>query len=92
MIMNFIMEMIGFILTPVLAVLDFAGIDITAATEAATSILQYITAGWQMLNIFCPTLDACLGMALTCVAVEGIYKAYLFIMWVLRKIPMLGIS
>ena len=92
MIMEFIMKMIGFILTPVLQILDFAGLDITAATNAATSILSYLESGWQMLNIFCPTLDACLGLALVCISVEGIYKLYLFIMWVLKKIPMLGVS
>ena len=92
MIMNFILEVIQYVFDPILDVLSNVGVDVEPAVEAAESILMYVVTGWQMLNIFCPTLDACLGLAMICVSIEVLYVLYLGIMWVLKKIPMLGIS
>lgn len=92
MITKLISKLVGVILTPVAAVLDFAGIDLTAAVSAASSIVPYISMGYSFLRIFIPTLDACLSLALLCVAANGIYHGYLVVMWILRKLPMVGIS
>lgn len=92
MIMQFITEVISLILDPILSVLDFAGVDVDVLVDAATSILEYLSMGWQVLNIFVPTLDLCLGMAVFCVVVEGVYKLYLLVMWVLRKIPVISVQ
>lgn len=92
MIMNFILEVVSFIFEPIFEVLNTLGVDVEPAIEAAETVLTYVVSGWQMLNIFCPTLDACLGLALICVSIELIYNLYLLVMWVLRKIPVLGVS
>lgn len=90
--MKFISGVIGLILTPLAAALDLAGVDLTAAVSAATSIVPYLATGYSVLRIFIPTIDACVSLALLCVSVYGIYRAYLVVLWVIRKIPMLGIS
>lgn len=92
MIAKFFLKVISVVLSPLLAVLDFAGVDITAVTQAATAIIPYLADGWAFLKKFCPTLDACLAMAGVCVVAEAAYRVYLFVLWVLRKIPMLGIT
>jgi hypothetical protein len=84
--------MLSYVFDPIFDVLSNLGVDVEPAIEAAESILTYIITGWQMLNIFCPTLDACLGLAMICVSIEVLYVAYLGIMWILKKIPMLGVS
>lgn len=92
MITKLISSLVGIILTPLAAVLDFAGIDLTAAVSAASSIVPYLATGYSFMKIFIPTLDACLSLALLCVAANGIYHGYLVVMWILKKLPMVGIS
>lgn len=92
MIMKFFLKIINVALTPLFAILDLAGVDITAVTNAAASIIPYVASGWAMLKKFCPTLDACLALAGVCVAFETIYKLYLFVLWVLKKIPVISVS
>lgn len=92
MIVKLISSLVGIILTPIAAVLNFAGIDLTAAVSAASSIIPYIASGYSVLRIFIPTIDACLSLALVCVAANGIYHGYLVVMWILRKLPMVGIQ
>lgn len=91
MIVKLISSLVGLLLTPIAAALNFAGIDLTAAISAASSVVPYIATGYSFLRIFVPTIDACLSLALLCVAIDGVYRGYLVVMWIIRKLPMVGI-
>lgn len=93
MIFDFILNSIDAILNNLAyPLLQFAGLDVSEITYWVEMSLEFIVSGWKFLNIFVPGLDVCLGMAVFCITVELIYKAYLVVMWILKKIPVLGVS
>lgn len=95
MIAEFCLKAVGYVLTFFQGIFSFfgeIGEQLNSFIELAYTIIDYILIGWQFLNIFIPTLDVCLGMALFCLSFEFIYQVYLLIMWILKKIPVLGVS
>ena len=62
-----------------------------SAREAVSSVMSYITAGLDLLSCFADVSYLLLLFSLV-VAVDVGILLYRFIMWIIRKIPMLGIS
>lgn len=93
MIFDFIMSAVSFVLDRLIEPLvGLMGLDTTNIVYWAEYTLGLVEDGWKFLNIFVPGLDICLGMAVFCVSVEMIYKGYLLVMWIIKKIPVLGVS
>lgn len=63
-------------------------------SELASSfsfVIEWMAAGMGILNFFCP-LDAIAPALATFIAVFTVVKLYRFVMWILTKIPVLGIT
>lgn len=61
------------------------------AAQVAAQVTQYLVTGLQIVANF-THLDYLLVLFGVVVAVDGGMLVYKFIMWVIRKIPMLGIE
>ncbi len=59
--------------------------------EYLNKALEYISVGLQILAVYTP-LQYLLTLFGIVVAIEVGLKIYHFVMWVLKKIPMLGVS
>lgn len=93
MIFNFIMESVQAVLDfVVFPILELFNLDLTMVEEYAVIGFDLIVDGWKFINIFIPYMDICLGMALLCISIEAVYKLYLLVMWIIKKIPVLGVS
>lgn len=90
MIVNFLIDML-------MGLIDFltSGLNIPAlppeVMEIAASVTQYIVMGLQFIANY-THLDYLLTLFGIVAAIDGSLLVYKFIMWVLRKIPMLGIE
>lgn len=73
-----------------LLVIEFPAVTdvIITSTDA---LLYYIGRALDIVWVFIPRESTLLFMSI-CIAVEGIYLGYLFVMWILKKIPVAGIK
>lgn len=71
-------------------VIEFPAV-IDTITTAADALLFYIGQALDIVWVFVPK-TATIALMSICIAVEGIYLGYVFIMWILRKIPVAGIK
>lgn len=90
MIVNMLIDML-------MGLIDFltSGLNIPAlppeVMEVAASVTQYLVMGLQFIANY-THLDYLITLFGIVAAIDGSLLIYKFIMWVLRKIPMLGIE
>lgn len=89
--------LIDFLIDILFGLIDFitSGLNIPAFPDEAISVIndvvQYLQLGLAILGNY-THLDYLLTLFGVIVAIDVAILSYKFIMWVLRKIPMLGIS
>lgn len=90
MIVNLIKKLLTFVTDTI-----FSVIDLPVVPEGLVSIVDqvfgYMRSGMGIINFFCPLDRISLAIDLF-VAIWLVVHGYRLIMWVLRKIPMLGIE
>lgn len=90
MILDMIMSLFNFVADLFMGLLSFPIFPPELADILAV-VFQWMNAGLGILNFFCP-LDAIAPAVAFFIAVYTIQKVYHFVMWILVKIPVLGIS
>lgn len=91
MLIKLLLSLVSIILTPIIALLDFAGLDFSAVLEGVNALIHYIISGFDIVFFFVPK-GVALACANVCILLEGIYLTYCICMWVFRKIPFLGVE
>ena len=90
MIIGLIKKLLSFVTDTIFSVIDFPIIPAGLA-GAIDTMFGYMGEGMGIINFFCP-LDLISPAIDLFLAVWIIINGYDLIMWVLRKIPMLGIK
>lgn len=90
MIVNLIKKLLTFVTDTIFSVIDFPVVP-DGLVNAVDTLFMYMEQGMGIVNFFCP-LDAISPAIDLFVAVWAIINVYDIVMWVLRKIPMLGIE
>lgn len=91
MILVAILALSGVVLALIAAV--FVGLPSypSAVVSYANTFLQYLNSGLGFVYSFCDPAPVKAMLAFT-VAIIGVYEGYKLVMWVVRKIPMFGVS
>lgn len=86
-LLSVVTALISFVLSPLPSIPDFP----PAVQSILDSITDYLVQGMGFINAI--TNGAVLSTIITVsAAIFVLYEAYVFLMWVLRKIPVLGIE
>lgn len=87
---NLIKMFFSWLLSPIINALDFPVVP-AELSQIVTQVFGYMKSGMSIVNFFCPL--SLIRPALTVfLAVFAGYHAYLVIMWVLRKLPFVGVK
>ena len=90
MIVKLLSGILSLFLTPILGLLSFA-IDLEPIAQVFLVIIGYIRAGLGIVNFFLP-LNLVSPLLVTVLAVSAALQIYHLVMWILRKIPMVGVD
>lgn len=90
MIINLIKKLLSFVTDTIFSVIDLPIVP-PGLVSAIETMFDYMQQGMGIINFFCP-LDAISPAIDLFLAVWIVINGYDIIMWVLRKIPMLGIE
>ena len=90
MIINIIKKLLTFVIDTIFSVIDLPIVP-PGLAAAIETMLDYMSQGMGIINFFCP-LDMISPAIDLFLAVWIVINSYDLIMWVLRKIPMLGIE
>lgn len=90
MIINLIKKLLTFVTDTIFSVIDLPVVP-AGLIQAVNYIFGYMRQGMGIVNFFVPlsAISAAIDLFL---AVWGVMHGYKVVMWVLRKIPMLGIK
>lgn len=87
---NFLSGLWETVTSSIFSVLDFPAVPVGLVT-AVNYLFDYMKQGMRIINFFCP-IDSIKPRLRLFIAVYTALHTYKIIMWVLRKIPMLGIK
>lgn len=90
MILNLIKKLLKIITDAIFSVVDFPVVP-AGLVSAVQMMLDYMKQGMGIFNFFIP-LTAVKPALIIFLSVWGVLHGYKLLMWVLRKIPMLGIK
>lgn len=90
MIVNLIKKLLSFVTDTIFSVIDLPVVP-EGLVNIVDQVFGYMRQGMGIINFFCP-LDRISPAIDLFVAVWLVVYGYRLIMWVLRKIPMLGIE
>lgn len=90
MIIGLIKKLLKIITDAIFSVVDFPVVP-AGLVSAVSMMFDYMKAGMGIFSFFIP-LDAVKPALIVFVSVWGVLHGYKLLMWVLRKIPMLGIK
>ena len=85
-----IKSFLGWILSPIIDLLNFPALP-AGVVDILNKGIEYMGAGMGIFNFFCP-LSGIKPVVIAFLAVWGIEHGYHMLMWVLHKIPFLGIK
>lgn len=85
-----VMGFFGWIFSPILDLLNFPAIP-SELQSIIDTLFQYMTEGMGIFNFFCPLSMIRPALAVL-VAVWTIEHGYHVLMWVLRKLPFVGVT
>lgn len=85
-----VLAVADFVMAPFITLFDFPIVP-EFMNEIVLTVRLYIIQGLDILNVFLPisTVEVCVNVFL---AVYIVHHAYTLVLWIIRKIPMLGIS
>lgn len=81
---------LSWILSPIMSVLDFPVLP-PEVGQIVSKTSEYLQAGAGVLNFFCP-LSMIAPAVTVFIAVWTVVHGYHLVMWVLRKIPFVGVQ
>lgn len=83
-------KLVSLILSPLIALIDFPAIP-TGLAEYTDQFITYIKSGMGFISYFLPMslVNALLTFVVAC---ELFMFGYRVVMWILKKIPMLGVE
>ena len=87
---NFLSGLWETVTSSIFSVLDFPAVP-SGLVTAVNYLFDYMKQGMRIINFFCP-IDSIKPRLRLFIAVYTALHTYKIIMWVLRKIPMLGIK
>lgn len=90
MILNLIKKLLTFVTDTIFSVIDLPIVP-EGLTSAVNSLFSYMRSGMGIVNFFLPLENIAPAIDLF-IAVWTVLHGYHLLMWVLRKIPMLGIE
>ena len=90
MILNLIKKLLTFVTDTIFSVIDIPAIP-AGLVDAVDTLFLYMKEGMGILNFFCP-LNLISPAIDLFIAIWLVVNGYQLIMWVLKKIPMLGIE
>lgn len=90
MIVELIKKMLTFVVDTIFSVIDVPIIP-PALTEMVSQVFGYMKQGMGILNFFCPLERIAPAIDLF-LLMYALVHGYKLVMWVLKKIPMLGIE
>lgn len=90
MIINLIKKLLTFVTDTIFSVIDIPIVPV-GLSNAVETLFSYMREGMDIFNFFCP-LQAISPAIDLFIAVWAVINGYQLIMWILRKIPMLGIE
>lgn len=90
MIINLIKKLLTFVTDTIFSVIDLPVVP-AGLTDVVVQIFGYMQQGMGIINFFCP-LEAISPAIDLFIAIWVVIHGYDVVMWVLRKIPMLGIQ
>lgn len=90
MIIELIKKLLTFVTDTIFSVIDLPAVP-PGLASAVDTMFMYMRQGMGIINFFCP-LEAISPAIDLFIAVWAIIHVYDIVMWVLRKIPMLGIE
>lgn len=90
MIIELIKKLLTFVTDTIFSVIDLPAVP-PGLVNAVNTMFGYMRQGMGIINFFCP-LEAISPAIDLFIAVWAIIHVYDIVMWVLRKIPMLGIE
>lgn len=91
MILVAILALSGVVLVLIASALGTLPSYPASVVQYGNMFLQYLRSGLGFVYSFCDPAPVKAMMAFT-VAVIGVYEGYKLVMWVVRKIPMFGVS
>lgn len=90
MIIELIKKLLTFVTDTIFSVIDLPAVP-PGLANAVNTMFGYMRQGMGIINFFCP-LEAISPAIDLFIAVWAVIHVYDIVMWVLRKIPMLGIE
>lgn len=87
---NLIQKFFGWLLSPIFNVLNFPVVPVELV-QIIDQVFAYMKAGMGILNFFCP-LSIIKPALVVFLAVYLVYHGYGLVMWILRKIPFIGVE
>lgn len=87
---NLVSKFFSWVLTPIISALDFPAVPAELA-QIVDQVFDYMKAGMGIINFFCP-LNLVAPALVVFLAVFAAYHVYSVTLWVLKKIPVLGIE
>lgn len=90
MIIELITKLLSFVTDKIFSVIDFPIVP-SGLINAVNTMFDYIEEGIGIINFFCP-LDKISPAIDLFLAVWAVIHIYDIVMWILRKIPVLGID
>lgn len=88
--MKLLQGVLNVFLAPILGLLSFA-IDLDSVGQFILQVLGYMQQGMSIINFFCP-LSLVMSCLVTVIAVSAVLQLYHLVMFVLRKIPFVGVE
>lgn len=85
-----VMGFLSWILSPILDVLNFPAVP-SELQSIIDTLFQYMADGMGIFNFFCPLAMIRPALAVL-VAVWAVDHGYHIVMWVLRKLPFVGVT
>lgn len=87
---NFFLALLDFILSPILSVLDFPAVP-AELSALVNQVFSYMKSAMGIINFFVP-LSLIAPAIVVFFAVFTIMHSYSLLLWVLKKVPMVGIE
>lgn len=90
MIVETIIDALVSLLLKALSVINIPDMP-ESISGAVTSMSEYLATGYGILDNFLD-MSVVSALLIAFLVIDGAYHVYLFVMWILRKIPMIGVS
>ena len=90
MILKLLQGVLNLFLAPIMALFSFV-IDLDAVAGVVSQTLTYMQQGLAIVNFFCP-LNLISPCIVTVITVYAALQIYHLVMFVLRKIPFVGVE